>query len=259
MVKYLLSTLLLATSLVAGQQATDQKPKPKWMPAEISRSEEVDDVAAKELIATFTRAFGAAKDPADKKYALDDLAKGRNKKVAATLEKVLLRDKSGALRSHAALCLARLGLPESEASLLKALAAKINEEDDDVLEAVGIALGQTGDKPLFKKLGKEFEGYGKGGKRALVLLFGYRKDEDSLRLLSKWLDEPQPTAVDSPNNPPASYWKQRFAEYHYVKDEVIWAVWRITGELMHSEEEFRDWEKRKAEEEKAARKGMRRR
>ncbi len=253
-----LMTLVLANPGIAVQEE-DEKPKPKWLPPEIERAADVEDLAAKEAIKVFTKAFGAASEITDKKYAMDDLAKSRHRKIATVFEKILLRDREGALRCHAARCLAKLGMPESESSLIKAFTARINRDDDDVLEAVGIALGQTGKKSLYSKFGRKFEEVGKGGKSGMALLFGYRQDEDALRLLSQWLDEPRPTNVDSPSNPPASYWKQRFAEYHYVRDEVVWAIWRITGELIQSEDEFREWEKKKKEEEKNERRGMRRR
>ena len=92
-----------------------------------------------------------------------------------------------------------------------------------------------------KKLSYEFEKLDKLEKRAYVLAFGHARDRAALGVLSKWLSQPKPANPDSPSNPPASYWKEKYGEWTYIRNQVQWAVWSITGELLEDKESVDEW------------------
>lgn len=80
---------------------------------------------------------------------------------------------------------------------------------------------------------EQFAGYERTGRyRAAIRYFGQRrtKDLDVVMNLANLLHAPDPGHVDSPDNPPASYWKARFESWQRYSRDVVWALKQITGQ-----------------------------
>ena len=60
--------------------------------------------------------------------------------------------------------------------------------------------------------------------------------------LAEHLDEPYPENVNSPSNPPASWWEERFKEWQSNVPFTRWAIAQLVeGETFESESEAKQW------------------
>lgn len=241
-----IAAIVLALALVPCilGQGDEIKLKPKWMPKEIVRPPEIDKVQAKELAKAFTRAWKAIKsDDIDAQLeALERYPQGRHPEMVKPLSPALAKGEHP-VRRAAAWTLATLGCEKAIPLLKKAMRSQKNRKEGDIMDAIGTAIGCCANpkKSLYKTYSKGFDNAPKEEKRAVVLMFGHAKEEKALPLLAQWLGAPAPENPDSPSNPPASYWKARYAEWNFVKQRVSWAIWNITGELLESEEDVEEW------------------
>ena len=74
--------------------------------------------------------------------------------------------------------------------------------------------------------------------RACVRYFGRlptRRLEHAEKLC-ELLDSPQPGSVDSPTNPPASYWEALWETWNWMRRDVTWSLQQITGEVFRPAE-----------------------
>ena len=67
------------------------------------------------------------------------------------------------------------------------------------------------------------------------------KDKRWARWLGEWIDEPIATAPNSPSNPPASYWEEKWHLWNESKAAVHSALKALTGQDFDSTEQAREW------------------
>ena len=80
--------------------------------------------------------------------------------------------------------------------------------------------------------------------KAATRYLGLVKDKDAFRMLAEKLDEPRAGNVNSPSNPPASWWKARWHEWDSNKKWTRWAISQLVeGESFDSKKEAEDWAK----------------
>ena len=243
--------LFVVLSPLAAQN-DEIKLKPAWMPKKVERPAEVDAATAKAAVKTFATEI-KAKDTGEKLAAITKLMKGRNNLYVKPLSK-LLRNKNELVRQRAAESLGALGYPKAVPALLKAVDDKKNRPHPAVIEAAGAAAGMCTKKSLMGKLEKRLRNGDMHAKLAAVLAFGHSKDMKSLGVLATWLEQPQPRSVNSPNNPPASYWRERYREWNYIRRQVSWALWAITGELFDTRDEVEEWQLEQQKKKRSRRK-----
>jgi hypothetical protein len=71
--------------------------------------------------------------------------------------------------------------------------------------------------------------------------YEHTKDKRLCRLLAEELDEPQPADVNSPTNPPASWWEARWKAWKELKPAVVSALRSITGQEFDKTDEAKRW------------------
>jgi len=79
-------------------------------------------------------------------------------------------------------------------------------------------------------------------RKAAARYFGYTKAKDAFRLLAEQLDEPIATNPNDPNNPPASWWEERWKEWKANEKAVHWALAQLVeGETFETTLEAKKW------------------
>ena len=251
----MLTTVLCLVITVSGSSQDPQDSRydvdePSWTAPTFERLATLEKVEAKARLAQFKKAF-KTKDPIKQIEALNDLvSKGRHPTMVPPLTKALNKSKSTDVREHAAYCLGRLGYAKAASPLLKAFQSKSNKGRGTVRQAAATALGLVADKPKFKKLAHRFRGGDRFDKCGLAMLAGYSKDLDAVGLLAEWINAPEPVNPNSASNPPAEYWQARWKEWHYIKNQVRWSLWAITGCNFVNQDEARDWQKEQKKKKK---------
>jgi hypothetical protein len=67
------------------------------------------------------------------------------------------------------------------------------------------------------------------------------KDKRFSRRLAEQIDEPRPGDVNSPDNPPASYWEAKWKAWKELADPVHRALKALTGQDFKSMDEAKKW------------------
>jgi len=112
--------------------------------------------------------------------------------------------------------------------------------------ALLVAMGVIGyDREAAKK---EAKGYFRRDTRethkAATRYMGLVKDKAAFRLLAEKLDAPRAGNVNSPTNPPASWWRERWEEWNSNKKWTRWAISQLVeGESFDTKAEAKDWAK----------------
>ncbi|QDU83605.1 hypothetical protein Pla163_07040 [Planctomycetes bacterium Pla163] len=91
----------------------------------------------------------------------------------------------------------------------------------------------AGDKFDYSKPGAQVDGYDYVGKySAAIRYFGMRRTKsfDILMYIGGLLNAPTPGGVDSPDNPPASYWEARFKTWQRFNRDAVWTLKQVTGQ-----------------------------
>lgn len=113
-----------------------------------------------------------------------------------------------------------------------------------VVCALLVGLGKLGyeHKTAVKEALKYYDRDTKETHKAATRYFGYIKYKPAFKRLASHLDEPIAENPDDPNNPPASWWKERWTEWNSNVRYTRWALARIVpGETFDSEEEAKQW------------------
>ena len=116
---------------------------------------------------------------------------------------------------------------------------KIRKGKPQVTAAAIHSLGKLGYQKVERDVYSEFKRYGQEGvMRACVRYFGLikTKDKSIVRTLCEELSAPEPGNVDSPTNPPASYWAARWKAWNAIRRDVSWALKEITGQVFKPQE-----------------------
>ncbi len=130
--------------------------------------------------------------------------------------------------------LSNIGDPKSGALLHKTLKSKkIATEKPVLCGAVIAALGKMGYRKAEKDVEPHFRSNAnKETMKAAVRYFGQIKTTnfDIVRALCVYLDPPEPSNVDDPNNPPSGYWMAQWEVWSHAARDVTWALKEITGQ-----------------------------
>jgi hypothetical protein len=124
--------------------------------------------------------------------------------------------------------------------------APANKKRPEVQAAVLQAMGRAGIE-LDAKQYDEVESLWRRqpNARTVSLIAEYfaavKTDKRPLRLLAEALDEPIAGSVNSPSNPPASYWEARWKMWQATKPHVQAAIRAITGQNFETSAEAKAW------------------
>ena len=126
----------------------------------------------------------------------------------------------------------------------KFLGALKREKRTNVVCALMLGLGKLGvkDKNTIRIAKGEFRKDWKERHKAATRYFGFVKHKPAFRMLAEVLDEPAPKNPDDPNNPPASYWKERWHDWEKAVPFTRWALSQIVeGESFEATAEAKEW------------------
>ncbi len=114
----------------------------------------------------------------------------------------------------------------------------------DLLLTAGRALGACATKSQLRALGKNFRKGGSHVRRGIIMVWAGTRDWGAIKLLGEWIERPRPGNVNSPSNPPASWWRQRHREWRQIQRQVEWGLWEITGQVFYTEKEVKEFLKK---------------
>jgi hypothetical protein len=242
---------LAASFLLAGVAFADEpapkpgpeteKPKPAAKPALAALSDvEAAPLARGLALAAKGRTLEAVLP------ALEAIEGKTHATFEAPLVKMLAHS-LGEVATRAAMALADRAGPKTGSALWRSgWLAPANKRRPEVQAAVLSAMGRAG-LLLDAKQYDEVESLWRKqtNARTVTLIAGYfaavKTDKRPLRLLSEALDEPGAGSVNSPTNPPASYWEARWKMWQATKPAIQEAVQAITGQKFESSAEAKAW------------------
>jgi hypothetical protein len=201
----------------------------------------VSEEVAKEAVANFKREY-RSRDFKVRLAAVDQLTRLKHAKVASCLSQALI-DPHERVRAEAA---RRLGLQDPQRAirpLRSALLARRNQKTPDVLIAVFEAYRQLESSPEIQDL-KSFDRWEKEIQREAIITLRYLRKVKTVEFLADYLDMPQPANVDSPTNPPASYWRGKVERWTYWIADLQETLHELTGETFEEEDQVREWRRR---------------
>jgi hypothetical protein len=110
---------------------------------------------------------------------------------------------------------------------------RVVDDKPTVAAALIESMGRVKYGRVAKEVVKEFKKYSSTEvMKASIRYFGLvkTKDKDVVYELCRQLEPPQAGSVNSPSNPPASYWKRRWEQWNEIRLDVAWALEQITGQ-----------------------------
>jgi len=253
--KYLLAVLLLGFlpgALVFADDKPGEKEKPKEPKAKAGDIEfggagvKIQDAAvARQEIARFKAEFKAAKKNEHKRAELlGRLGKWDHPEILKLARKQI-SDKSHIVAVAAVrVCVRQTSDKKKTGSVL--LRALGKEKRTAVRCALLVGMGYLGfqNKKAKKEAEKFFRRDTTETHKAATRYLGYIKAKDAFRMLAEKLDEPRSKSPNDPNNPPASYWKERWEEWNVNVKWTRWAISQLVeGETFESMDEAKDWAK----------------
>lgn len=245
----MLATLILGLFVFqdpAPQGKPDQSKPVATAPKVI---EQWDDRRAKDAAKALTAAFKGNASMRDRNQALELIATGSNKNLVKPLAKIIERDKSIVIRKLAAELIGNQPVKAAGSAIVKLLrSAKVTSYPVVHAELIR-AFSRCGYVPkLWKEIDNEFERYYELERvplqEALLELIAAHKEKQALPLLLRNLDEPAPTNVDDPSNPPAEYWEARWKSWRVWRAKVKEALFAITGQRFSTAKEAAEWLKK---------------
>jgi len=248
--RILLATLLLFAPALGEdgkdpKEGEDKAPK-KVEPGSIEQGEPAvpieDSSSARRQVARFEKEWDDAETREERLEALDRLGKWDHRVVLKAARKhVDHRDYF--LATKATIVCARQKSSKDRAARVLLRVLK-REKRTNVVCAAMIGLGWLGyDKRaaireaenLFRKDFKELH-------KAATRYFGYIRYKPAFRMLAERLDEPAPADPNSPTNPPASYWRERWFAWKENVKYTRWALAQmVPGETFDVTEEAKQW------------------
>ena len=205
-----------------------------------------DSSSARREVARFLKEFKAAKKDEFKSAELIKTMLGKwDHPLVLKEARKLVHHKSHFVAVQAVIVCARQTSEKAKTGgfLLKSLK---RESRNHVRCALLVAMGVLGyDREAAKK---EAKGYFRRDTRethkAATRYMGLVKDKAAFRLLAEKLDAPRAGNVNSPTNPPASWWRERWEEWNSNKKWTRWAISQLVeGESFDTKAEAKDWAK----------------
>ena len=203
----------------------------------------IDDEKAKELL----KALDDASDTNDANLiiaAIEPFVTSRHDDSVKVLEK-LARHRDLAVR---AVAVKALGSQEPAGKigpmLLKILTGRQNKDAPAVMaQAVSSLRRVKFDHP---RVMKELESHFRKNMHEQVMAecvryFGDLKKYEMIKQMIYWIEAPQPASINSPSNPPASYWKRMWEIWEAVKLPVQVGLKNMTGKDYETVAQWRNW------------------
>ena len=242
------SILLLAALAWSedGDKKTADKP-PKKTAAELEIADPgvkiQDSNSARREVARFLKELKAAKKDEFKSAELIKTMLGKwDHPLVLKEARKLVHHKSHFVAVQAVIVCARQTSEKAKTGgfLLKSLK---RETRNHVRCALLVAMGVMG----YDKIAAKKEAYGyfrrdtKETHKAATRYLGLVKDKASFRRLAEKLDAPRPANVNSPTNPPSSWWAERWHEWNVNKKWTKWAISQLVeGESFDTKAEAKD-------------------
>lgn len=163
----------------------------------------------------------------------------------------LVEERAARVQAGAAWVLAaQRGDDQVAAQLLRTLRGRgfLNGRPEAAAAVIEV-LGKLGDERALRDVERELKRFGDPRiQRASIRYFGWirTKDRSIVRFLCEQLDSPEPGDVDSPTNPPASYWEERWRAWNHWRRDLTWSLRRITGQTFQPAEGTQPSDRRKA-------------
>jgi hypothetical protein len=247
MVRSLFALFALAGALAAEDtKAGDKEPARKKTAAEVEIADPgtaIEDAAvARQEVARFEKEMREAEDAAAEVKLLERLGGWDHPEVFKAAAK-RVKDKEREVAVAAIVAVARQGKSKEAAgrTLLGLLKA---EKRTDLVCAALVGLGRLGidSKAAIGEAMKLFQRDAKETHKAATRYFGYVKYKPAFRMLAEKLDQPKPANEADPNNPPESYWKERWEEWDSNVPHTRWALAQLVpGETFETTAEAKLW------------------
>jgi hypothetical protein len=230
------ATLIL---LIVAAQAKPDAAAGQPAPA----AAEMNDAIAKEMLAKLDEGL-KSKDTKERVKALEPFLSARHKSFVAPLAAQFAK---GPVETRVVAARA-LGVQRYDPARVALTRVLTNKKiEPEVLAAAVEGLGTAQAKGTAKTVIDLFENESVDPmvKKEVIRALGTWKDPAHVEFLGKQLDEPAPANPDSPSNPPAAYWEKRWKEWNTYKDDVQWALKEITGKSLRTQQEVKDWLKKR--------------
>jgi hypothetical protein len=243
-----LLVLLLGAGLVAADDTKpgDTAPEKKKTAAEVEIADPgtpIEDASvARQEVSRFEKEMREAKDALAEVKLLDRLGGWDHPEVFKAAAK-RVKDREHIVAVAAIVAVARQGKSKDAAG--RALMGVLKtEKRTDLVCAALVGLGRLGidSKAAVSEATKLFQRDAKETHKAATRYFGYIKYKPAFRMIAEKLDQPEPANPNDPNNPPESYWKERWEEWSSNVPHTRWALAQlIPGETFETTAEAKLW------------------
>lgn len=194
-------------------------------------------------IARFQTDYKKAKKAKDDKLQAELLLKLGDKDHAKIFKEACkyVRDKNHRIATAAVVAIARQKSSADEAGkYLNRLLGR--EKRTNILCAAMVGMGVLGYTRAYDDVKKYFKKDMRELRKAAARYFGYTKAKAAFRLLAEELDEPVATNPNDPDNPPASWWEERWKAWKANEKAVHWALSQLVeGETFETTLEAKKW------------------
>ena len=242
------------STLMLWQDPQPVPPKPpvvaasatKEAPDKLRALPEASDREARKAVRAFKQAMKGKPSMAKRLTAVEALVVGANKSMVKPLVAVVVSDKSVLVRRRAAEFLSLQPAKQTQPAILQLLDNDRVKDTAPVMAALITGLSRVGYRAKdWRKIRALFERDYSADRvqlqEAVLDLVIEHKEKKATKLLLDNLDEPIPVDVDSPHNPPASYWEARWKAWRAWRPRVKEALFAITGQRFSTAEEARNW------------------
>ena len=255
-----LAFLVLVPALLL---ADDQKPAGDKPPAEAPAKRKTaaeleipdpgtpieDPSVAKQEVARFDKEMKEAPSAAKEAEILARLGNWDHPDILKAASKYM-KDKERDVAVAAIVVVARQSKSKDAAGKALLGLLKIEKRTDIVCAAI-VGMGKLGfdNKAAIKEAQSLFQKDTKETHKAATRYFGFIKYKPAFRQLAEKLDEPVAKNPNDPNNPPASYWKERWEEWNGNVAHTRWALAQLVeGETFELTSEAKEWAEKHGKE-----------
>ena len=220
--------LLLVPAPAPAQDNPTDEPQP------------MEDADARKLLRELDKSI-KSKEPRLRMEAVKTLASHQNEQFIKPLAK-LCKDKDVKVVEAAIGALGNQPFKKSQDALIKLVRNPRYAFDETLGPELMRSLGKVGwSKSHYEILRDLFDDADKKTKKAMFEMFAAQKEVRAFSLFADNLEEPRPANVNSPSNPPASYWKKRWEEWSYYKAVVRKGMTTLTGQSFATTKDAKEW------------------
>jgi len=250
----LLPALLLADDeKPAAEKPPEAKPEKRKTAAELEIPDPgtalEDPAVARQEVARFEKEMREASGAAKEAELLTRLGGWDHPDVLKAAAKYL-KHKERDVAVAAAVAVARQGKSKEAAGKILLGTLKTEKRTDIVCAAI-VGMGRLGfdNKSAVNEAMKFFQRDTKETHKAATRYLGYIKHKPAFRQIAEKLDEPVSKSPNDPNNPPASWWKERWEEWNSNVAYTRWALAQLVqGETFELTAEAKEWAEKHGKE-----------